>query len=117
MSVSQTLLDYNNTLFVQQLEHEIKNRTTEFKEMMERLDLFRKECLERASDISRKNNNIQEMYGISITNVAHPLHHVESFWFVDMTDSQDWFLNSDEIDKLLIYGFIVKWEDCGTSRA
>lgn len=110
MDLQFILANYNNTLFVQQLKSELDPKIMEFTNIMERLDLFRANCSERAFDAPRQDRNISEFYEITIRNLGHPRHHVESYGFVDATNSNDWFLTQSEIEILSAYGFEIDWK-------
>lgn len=78
----------------------------QFKEIIEIFNKFRSSLNENANDLPLNDlDNHSKLYEVNIYCEYQPLHHVESYWNVDIRKKNDWWLTNNQILSLKNYGF------------
>lgn len=84
------------------------NQSIEFIDTIHRLNQFKKDLCIRTSDYPREGfSETDNIYQINISNIYHPLHHVESYWNVDARNICNWWPSDDEMKKFDEYGWQI----------
>ena len=65
----------------------------------------------RQNTIDKSGKKIVEVYGIELYNEYHPSKRVESWYYVDTTDWQSWWLSPSELALIKKYGWTIECDN------